>query len=49
MFKYRGGCVPFVRCGTKQIKYGDNDSGRKKCKPGYGGAYGGVWHSLSFV
>jgi hypothetical protein len=36
--------APFVRCGKKtEINYDDGDSGTKKCKRGYGGAYDGVW------
>jgi hypothetical protein len=35
-----------VRCGNKLKLISDSgDSGRKKSKRGYGGAYGGVWLS----
>jgi hypothetical protein len=38
----------FVRCG-KNLSSDGGDSGRKKCKRGYGGASGGVWRSLRLV
>jgi hypothetical protein len=35
----------------KQLKLSSDgeDSGSKKCKRGYGGAYGGAWRSLSLA
>jgi hypothetical protein len=40
------GCTnaPFVRCG--KLSSDSGDSGKRRCKRGYGGAYGGVWRSL---
>jgi hypothetical protein len=37
-----------VRAMQKKLKQSSDggDSGRKEFKRGYGGAYGGVWHSL---
>jgi hypothetical protein len=38
--------APFVQC-EKKLKFCSDggDSGSKKCKRGYDGAYGGVWWS----
>jgi hypothetical protein len=32
-----------------KLSFDGGDSGSKKCKRGYGGAYGGVWRSLRLV
>jgi hypothetical protein len=39
--------APFMQCGKKlKLSSDGGNSGSKKCKRGYGGAYGGVWRSL---
>jgi hypothetical protein len=40
-------CAPFVREEKVEFSSDCGDSGRKKCKRGCGGAYGGVWRSLA--
>jgi hypothetical protein len=34
------------RAMRKKLSFDDGNSGRKKCRRGCGGAYGGVWPSL---
>jgi hypothetical protein len=42
--------APFVQCGKKlKLSSDGGDSGSKKRKRGYGGAYGGVWRTLRLV
>jgi hypothetical protein len=40
--------APFVRCG-KKLSYGGGESRSKKCKRGYGGAYGEVWRRMNLA